>query len=360
MPPDAQPRLNASRQIAIREDWLARRVEEVLLPDLPIVDPHHHLWHRADERYLLDDLLRDTGSGHDVRATVFVQCASMYRPDGPEELRPLGETEFVNGVAAVAASGFYGRTRACAGIIGFADLTLGDRVAPVLEAHLATAGARFRGVRNRTAWHPSPEVRSNLVTPPPGPLEDPRFVEGGRVLAAHGLSLDVWAYQTQLPLVSALARAVPGLTVVVNHCGGPLGIGPFAGRRAEGFAAWRPDVLALAALPNVVMKLGGLAMEVSGLDFHRHPDPPGSAALAEAWRPYVETLIEAFGPRRCMFESNFPVDKGMCGYVALWNAFKRLAAGAGEAERAALFAGTAIRTYRLDEAPGCSELSTLR
>jgi predicted TIM-barrel fold metal-dependent hydrolase len=353
MTPPAAPGLTPSRQIAVREDWLARLHEPPLDPALPVVDPHHHLWDRAGERYLLEDLLRDTAaSGHDIRATVFVQCGAMYRATGPEEERSLGETEFVNGIAAASASGTYGPTRACAGIIGFVDLTLGDRVAPLLEAHLAAAGPRFRGVRNRTAWHPDPRVRSNLLGPPPGPLEDPRFLDGARRLAGHGLVLDIWAYQTQLPRVAAIARALPGLTVVVDHCGGPLGTGPYAGRREEGFAAWRREVLALAALPNTVMKLGGLAMEVGGHDFHLRDRPPGSAELEAAWRPVIHTLIEAFGPGRCMFESNFPVDKGMCGYGVLWNAFKRLAAGAGEGERAALFAGTATRTYRLQDRPG--------
>ncbi|MCK8786002.1 amidohydrolase family protein [Roseomonas sp. NAR14] len=350
----AARRLTASRQIAIREDWLDRTREAILDPDLPIVDPHHHLWDRPGERYLLDDLLRDTGSGHDVRATVFVQCGAMHRADGPEERRPLGETEFVNGIAAMSASGTYGPTRACAGIVGMVDLTLGDRVAPLLEAHVAAAGGagggRFRGVRNRTAWHPSPEIRSNLLSPPPGPLEDPAFAAGARRLAEFGLTLDVWAYHTQLAHVIALARAVPALTIVLDHVGGPLGVGPFAGQRAAVLAAWRRDILALAACPNVVVKLGGLAMEVNGFDLDLRERPAGSAELAEAWRPYVETCIEAFGAGRCMFESNFPVDKGMCGYAVLWNAFKRLAAGAGEAEKAALFAGTAIRTYRLEAA----------
>ncbi|HWT07957.1 MAG TPA: amidohydrolase family protein [Roseomonas sp.] len=352
MTTSAAPGLTPSRQIAVREAWLAQVQEAPLDPALPIVDPHHHLWHRDGERYLLDDLLRDTASGHDIRATVFIQCGAMYRATGPAEERSLGETEFVNGIAAASASGTYGPMRACAGIVGFVDLTLGDRVAPLLEAHLGAARDRFRGVRNRTAWHPSPAVRSNLLGPPPGPLEDPRFIEGARRLAEHGLVLDIWAYQTQLPRVAAIARAVPGLTVVVNHCGGPLGVGPFAGRAAEGFAAWREAALALARLPNTVMKLGGLAMEVGGHDFHRRDLPPDSAMLEAAWRPVIHTLIEAFGPARCMFESNFPVDKGMCGYGVLWNAFKRLAAGAGEDERAALFSGTATRVYRLRDAPG--------
>ncbi|MBR0676408.1 amidohydrolase family protein [Roseomonas alkaliterrae] len=351
MKPSVTPSLTPSRQIAVRSEWLAQMREDPIEPALPIVDPHHHLWDREGERYLLDDLLQDTSTGHAVRATVFVQCGAMYRASGPEEERSLGETEFINGIAAASASGAYGPVRACTGIVGFVDLTLGDRVTPLLEAHLATARARFRGVRNRTAWHPSPAIRSNLLGPPPGPLEDPRFVEGARRLAGLGLVLDVWAYQTQLPLVAALARAVPELTVVVNHCGGPLGVGPFAGRREEGFAAWRREVLALAALPNTLMKLGGLAMEVGGHDFHLRDLPPTSAELASAWRPVIQTLIEAFGAQRCMFESNFPVDKGMCSYGVLWNAFKRLAAGAGEEERTALFSGTATRIYRLDETP---------
>ncbi len=345
-----------SRQIAVRPGWLAQVEEAPLDPTLPIIDPHHHLWDRTEERYLLDDLMQDTASGHDVRATVFIQCGSMYRASGPEEERSLGETEFVNGIAAASASGSYGPLRACAGIVGFVDLTLGDRVAPLLEAHLAAARSRFRGVRNRTAWDPSPEVRSNLLGPPPGPLRDPQFIEGARRLATYGLVLDIWAYQTQLPLVAAVARAVPELAVVVNHCGGPLGVGPYRGRRDEGFDAWRREIQALARLPNTVMKLGGLAMEVGGYDFHLRDLPPTSATLEAAWRPVMHTLIETFGASRCMFESNFPVDKGMCGYGVLWNAFKRLAAGAGHDERAALFSGTATRVYRLHDAPGCEGL----
>ena len=201
--------MTASRHVAVREAWLAQVEEEVLDPALPIVDPHHHLWDNPGERYLLEDLLRDIGSGHDVRATVFVQCGAMYRANGPEERRSLGETEFVTGAAARSASGLYGPARACAGIVGMVDLTLGDRVSPLLEAHAAAAGGRFRGVRNRTAWHPSPAVRSNLTLPPPGPLAHPAFAEGARRLAEHGLALDVWAYHTQLGQVLELARAAP-------------------------------------------------------------------------------------------------------------------------------------------------------
>jgi predicted TIM-barrel fold metal-dependent hydrolase len=342
--------LNASRQIAVREEWLALHEEEALEPALPIIDPHHHLWDRADERYMMDDLLRDIRSGHDVRATVFIQCASMYRASGPEDEKPLGETEFVNGVAAMSASGGYGAARLCAGIVGMVDLTLGDRVRPLLEAHMAIAGPRFRGVRNRTAWHPSPEVRSNLTSAPPGPLEDPRFVEGARALARLGLTLDVWAYHTQLPLVLALARSVPELTIVLNHVGGPLGTGPYTGKRAEVFPVWRESLRALATCPNIVAKIGGLGMEIGGLDHYLAPRPPSSETLAAAYRPHVEATIEAFGADRCMFESNFPVDKGMSSYAVLWNTFKRIAAQASATEKTALFAATAARIYRIDPA----------
>jgi predicted TIM-barrel fold metal-dependent hydrolase len=349
--PLPEPLLDHGRQIIVREDWLSLTEEPVLEPERPIVDPHHHLWQRARGTYLLPELLADAASGHDIRATVFVQCGEMYRATGPEGERSLGETEFVTGVAAVSASGRHGSTRACAGIIGMVDLTLARQVDTLLETHSAVAGPRFCGIRNRTAWHPSPEVTSNLVSPPPGPLENPAFSDGARRLARHDLPLDVWCYHTQLPHVVALARAVPELTIVVDHVGGPLGIGPFTGKQAEVFPVWKQRMLELAALPNVRVKLGGLAMYVTGFDFHRRARPPGSEALAQAWRPYVVTCLEAFGAGRCMFESNFPVDKGMCSYRVLWNAFKRLASGAGADEKTALFGGTAMDVYRLDRLP---------
>lgn len=353
-------RPQTTSELAPRQDWLDQLHEEIIEPGLPIVDPHHHLWDKRGFRYLFDELLADTSTGHDIRATVFIQCVTMYRADGPEALRPIGETEFMNGIAAQSATGAYGSMRACAGIVGLVDLTLGDQVAPLLEAHRAVAPDRFRGVRNRTAWHPSPEVRSNLTAPPPGPLGLPAFVAGAREVARQGLTLDIWCYHTQLEHVIALARAVPELTIVLDHVGGPLGIGPFRDRRDEVFPVWRGLIETLASCPNVVVKLGGLAMQVGGFDFHLSPTPPSSLVMADAFRPYIETCIEAFGVAHCMFESNFPVDKGMCGYAALWNAFKRLAAGASTQEKRALFAGTAVRVYRLDQAPGCGGLAALR
>lgn len=337
------PSMTAARHIAIREAWLAQHAEPILDPDLPIIDPHHHIWEQVDQRYLLPELLADTGSGHDIRATVFIQCGAQYDMAEPPERRPLGETRFM---AAVAEAAEGSATRACAGIVGLVDLTLGDRVEPLLEEHVVAAGGRLRGVRNRTAWDASPLIRSNLESPPPGPLALPEFRAGARRLAAMGLTLDVWAYHPQLPLVVELARAVPELTLIVDHCGGPLGLGPY--RRDAILAEWHAAIRALADCPNVMMKLGGLAMDVGGDSFHHQPMPPNSATLAEHWRPTIQACITAFGAQRCMFESNFPVDKGMCSYPVLWNAFKRLAAGASDDERAALFAKTAARVYRLD------------
>lgn len=327
--------------------WLARRVEEALEPGLPICDPHHHLWYRDDHRYLLPDLLADLYSGHEVRSTVFIECRSMYRKTGPEELRPLGQTEFVNGAAAMAASGRYGGALACAGIVGYADLTLGARVEAVLAQHIALGGGRFRGVRHVTAYEPSgffPPARPNM---PPHLLRDAKFREGFARLKTLGLTFDAWLYHPQIPEATELARAFPEQPIVLNHCGGPLGVGPYAGKRDEIFPGWRRAMLELARCPNVFVKLGGIGMKLNGFGFHTREVPPSSEELANAWRPYIETCIEAFTPRRCMFESNFPVDKVSGSFRVYWNAFKRLAAGASQAEKAALLHDTAVTFYGL-------------
>jgi predicted TIM-barrel fold metal-dependent hydrolase len=343
---DAPERI-AHRQLIVRPDWLALRQEEILEPALPIVDAHHHLWIRDGIPYLLPELLEDLGSGHNIVATVFMECKAMYRKDAAPEMQPIGEVEFVNGVAAMSASGGFGPTRICAGIVGYADLNLGAAVRDVLQAEIAVGGGRFRGVRNISAWHALPEARGSSVTPPPDILTRPSFAEGLRCLTSLGLSFDAWMYHTQLPELVAVARAVPEATIILNHVGGAIGIGPFAGQREQVFAEWRNSIRELAQCPNVVVKLGGLGMRLFGFDVHRGELPPSSQQLADAWRPYVETCIEAFGPSRAMFESNFPVDKGSCSYQALWNAFKRIAAGASAGDKQALFNGTATRVYRL-------------
>ena len=319
-------------------------MEDVLEPALPICDPHHHLWDHPGRRYLLDELLADTGSGHDVRSTVFVECLSMYRAAGPVALRPVGETEFVNGIAAMSASGRYGSTRVAAGIVSFADLTLGEEAGRVLDAHLA-ASPRFRGIRHAAGWDASEAVRNSHTNPPPGLLGDPRFRRGFAELARRRLTFDVWCYHPQLGEVTDLARAFPDTTIVLDHFGGPLGIGPYRGRRAEVFAGWRGAIRALAECRNVVAKLGGLVMPLNGFDFHKRAEPPTSAELAEATREWYLHTIDCFGVERCMFESNFPVDKVSASYRVLWNSFKRIAAAFSKDEKAALFHDTAARVY---------------
>jgi predicted TIM-barrel fold metal-dependent hydrolase len=334
--------------LPVRDEWLARWQEEILEPDLPIVDPHHHLWDRPGWRYLMPDLLADVNSGHNVVATVFVQCRSMHRAGGPEAMQPIGETEFVNGVAAMSASGQYGPARLCAGIVSHADLTLGSAVEEVLQAHIRAGNGRFRGIRHIVAWDADP-VTLNPNNPAPSHLlMDKRFREGFAKLAPAGLSFEAWLYHPQIPELTDLAHAFPDTRIVLNHVGGPLAIGAYAGRRDEVFASWQGTIRELATCPNVYVKLGGLGMRINGFGFEQGAEPPSSQALADAWRPYINVCLEAFGPERGMFESNFPVDKGSYGYASYWNACKRLTAGASAADKAALFKDTAARFYRLE------------
>ncbi|HET6470409.1 MAG TPA: amidohydrolase family protein [Pseudomonadales bacterium] len=326
--------------------WLAQVNEPVLEPELPICDPHHHLWDFPNSRYLLDELLLDTGSGHNVVSTVFVECGSMYRADGPAPLKCVGETEFVNGIAAMSASGGYGAIRACKGIVGLADLNLGERVGAVLDAHMAV-GDRFKGIRHAAGWDASDQVRKSHTNPTRGMLLDKTFRQGFRELGKRGLSFDAWLYHPQIPELTDLARAFPDTTIILDHFGGPLGIGPYEGKGAEVFALWKRSITELAKCPNVVAKLGGIAMPINGFGFHKRERPATSDELVAAGGDYYRHAIDCFGPERCMFESNFPVDKASCSYRTLWNAFKKIAAGASNTEKAALFHDTAVRVYRL-------------
>jgi predicted TIM-barrel fold metal-dependent hydrolase len=331
------------------EAWLAKAAPEpVIEPDLPIVDTHHHLWDMPGYRYLLHDLLADLQSGHKVVATVFNECHSMYRARGPVELRPVGEVEFCAGVGAMSDSGQYGATRICAGIVGFADLTLGDRVTPVLEAEIAAGGGRFRGVRHGGAWDSDPVIGNSPVSGGLGLYARADFRAGLARLTALGLSFDAWVFHTQIADVTALARAFPDTNIVLCHMGSPLGYGPYAGRRDEVFAAWKAALSDLAKCPNVSVKLGGLTMRVAAYDYLHMPAPPTSEELAAGWRPYASTCLDLFGADRCLAESNFPVEKMGVGYATLWNALKRLAAGASPDEKRAIFSGTASRVYRLE------------
>ena len=337
------------RHLGLQPAWLETLREAALEPSLPIVDPHHHLWDR-EGGYLLDELLADLGSGHNIVATVFSQCGYAYRTTGPQELRPVGETEFVAGIARQAEQRGL-KTRVCAGIVGHADMELGDAVSAVLDAHIEAGGGRFRGIRHITARHEAFNA-SLLGRPPADLLQRPAFRRGLMQLQAKGLSFDAWLYHTQIDQLVDLARAFPELPIVLNHVGGPLGVGPYRGKGDEVFPVWRAAMKNLAACPNVRLKLGGLGMALCGFDFHLQPVPPSSEQLAAAWKPYMQTSIALFGARRCMFESNFPVDKAMCGYAVLWNGFKRIAAGASADEKAWLFKGTADAFYRLG-LPAC-------
>jgi L-fuconolactonase len=327
-------------------DWLDQVNEDVVEPQLEICDPHHHLWNHPDSRYLLDELLADTGDGHNVVATVFVECASMYRAQGDDALKPVGETEFVNGVAAMSASGQYGSTRACAGIVSYADLNLGADVGRVLDTHVA-ASSRFRGIRHAAGWDASPAVRNSHTDPFAGMLSDSKFREGFAELGRRGLSFDAWLYHPQISELTALARAFPDTVIILDHLGGPLGIGPYQDQGQAVFDAWRTDIKALSTCENVVAKLGGMVMPINGFGFHKQDQPPSSDAIVAATGDYYRQMLDCFGPQRCMFESNFPVDKQSCSYRVLWNAFKKLVSDASADEKAALFHDTAARVYRL-------------
>ena len=348
--------------ITEREAWLNLTVEDPIDPVLPICDPHHHLWDRPHDRYLLDDLLKDTGSGHNIVNTVFVECRSMYRNEGPEDLRPVGETEFVQGIADQCASGHKGSTSIAAGIVSNADLTLGDAVTPVLEAHLAVSENRFRGIRHIAAWDASDKIqniskaqkkkvreksRIPLYKPPPGLLLGSKFREGFACLQQYDLSFESWLFYHQIGELTDLARAFPETSIILDHIGGPLGIGPYAGKRDEVFKEWQNSIQELSTCPNVTVKLGGMGMPIFGFGWHEQDTPPSSIELAEDMAPYFNFCIDKFGVDRCMFESNFPVDKVSFSYSVMWNAFKRISKDFSPDERSSLFYNTAVKVYRL-------------
>ena len=346
--------------------------EPVIDAGLPIVDPHHHLWlrpapviealerdsglmarslmpaFRRHSRYLLDEFLADLRSGHNVRATVYVEVRSMYRTTGPEAMRSIGEVEFANGVAAMAASGAFGDIAVCAGIVGSVDLRRGDAARDVMLAHIQAGGGRYRGIRTQAVvFDPDPQVLGPLSQGVPQLMRDRQFREGFRHLEPLGLSFEAWQLEYQLAELIDLAHAFPHTQIIVNHLGGLFGVGSHSGKTEQRFAQWRENMAALARCPNVAMKLGGLGMPTCALPSSFSPTPT-SLELARDWKPYIETCIEAFGVGRCMFESNYPVDAATTSYLVLWNAFKRIVGGASADEKAALFSDTARRIYRLN------------
>jgi predicted TIM-barrel fold metal-dependent hydrolase len=319
-------------------------METAIDPDLPICDSHHHLWERPPRDYLLGELLDDIQSGHNVVSTVAVECRYSYREGGPEELRPVGETEFLDKVAYQVGADPVIKTRVAAAIVAHTNLTLGDNAAAVLEAHRAASPGRFRGIRHSTIWDASGALRSDA---PPGLLGDSQFRRGFARLGKLNLSFDAWLYYPQLPELVDLARAFPQVTIILDHIGAPLGVGPYTGKRDEVFQVWSRGIAALASCPNVFVKLGGVGSLRSGYDWHERLVKPSSVELAAALRPYFEWCIEKLGADRCMFESNFPVEKLSTSYVNLWNSFKRITENYSAGERAALFHDTAARVYRI-------------
>ncbi|MDX1735203.1 MAG: amidohydrolase family protein [Halioglobus sp.] len=326
----------------IDAQWLGQVREDAIDPERPLVDAHHHLWEFPGSTYLAADLLDDL-SDHRVEQTVFVECGAGYHSGGDKHLQPVGETLFVANIAGAST----GATGIAAGIVGFADLLRGDAASEVLDAHVQASPDRFRGIRHSGAWHPHESIRKSHSDPPPQMYLRDDFRAGFALLAPRGLSFDAWCFHTQLPELADLARAFPDTTIVLDHVGGPLGIGPYRGRRDEVYEDWQAGITALAACANVHVKLGGLGMAISGFGWHRAERPPGSQELAAAWSPWFHHCIERFGTERCVFESNFPVDKVSCSYTVMWNAFKTIAARYSQAQQDAMLHDNATRLYRL-------------
>tara|TARA_Y100001970_G_scaffold268144_1_gene359006 strand:- start:2666 stop:3691 length:1026 start_codon:yes stop_codon:yes gene_type:complete len=324
-------------------DWIATVVEDVLEPEIPILDPHHHLW--LDEGhtgwpYTLEDFHKDTGSGHNIVGTVFLECHAEYRKDGPIHLRPVGETEFIADLAEQSAVSNGAEIKA---IQGNADVSLGAAVEEVLEAHENAGQGRFRGVRYITAQndHPPLAMSTNAA------MDDPMYLEGVRRVGELGYTYDAMVYHPQLPQFADVARACPDTPIVLDHLGCVLGTGPYKDRREEILEFWKAQMAEIAAYDNVFLKLGGIGMPMMGFRWDKRDRPASSVELVEAWSDPIQYAIEVIGAKRCMFESNFPVDKRGAGYVPLWNSFKLIAADCSADEKRDLFHDTAARAYQL-------------
>jgi L-fuconolactonase len=327
---------------ADHEEWLALTTEAAVDPNQGIVDAHQHLWDRGDGApYLLEELLRDTRSSHNVTDTVFVECSTCYRQHGPEQLRPVGETEFV----ATHARESDGRETRVAAIVAFADLTLGDAVEEVLEAHEQAGAGRFRGVRHRAAW--DARVSRYGKERDAAALSRDDFRRGVARLGEAGYSLDVLAYHTQLSDVAAVAQSVEQTSLVIEHLGGPLGVPPYDNRQ-EARARWRQGMGELAGCPNVTVKLGGVGMDMLyGMGWASLSKPVGSDEVVRWWGDDIRWCIDTFGSSRCMFESNYPADRQTLGYTVIWNAFQKMARNYSTDDQDWLFGGTARRVYRI-------------
>jgi len=325
--------------------WLAQVSEPIIDADRPIIDPHHHLWRHPKKPYLLEQLWSDTGSGHNIQATMFMECGAEYRKDGPEHLRSVGETEFVKAITDEAAT--EPEKSQIAVIIAAADLR-DEKLDETLDAHKGAAGGRFRGIRHRAPYDPLIEDPHSKRQSIPDLYTQPAFLEGLMHLGKRGLTFDFWVYHVQIPDVTAAARAAPDTTIILDHFGGPLGIGPYEGRHDDYFDEWKMHIADLAKCPNVHAKIGGMAMAINGFGWDKQSRPATSDEFVEAQREWYTHAIDCFGPERCMFESNFPMDRQSISYPVLWNAFKKIAAPYSEAEKDAMFQGTAKWVYALD------------
>ncbi len=340
---------NVAREQHVRRlQWLSQHKEEILEPDLPIIDAHHHMWVRAGNRYYLEDFLAEAQTGHNIKASMFMECGSFYRKNASALMAPVGEVEFANGVAAMAASSTYNSTLVCAGIVGTADISMGAEVAQVLDAQIAAGGGRFRGIRVSTKWDADDDLNTTRYTYARDLMQDKDFRAGFATLGPRCLSFDAMIYHPQILELADLARAFPDTTIILNHIGGLLAwTRTYIARKDEAIANWRSSMTELAKCPNVYVKLGGLAMPYLGLGFDKWDKPATSTQLAASWGPLFKHCIDQFGPARCMFESNFPPDRDSVSYPVIWNTFKRIAADYSASEKQALFYGAAAKAYCL-------------
>ena len=342
---------NKSPHLPVRQEWLDQHIEDPISPNIPIIDPHHHLWDVGFGRYYIEELLEDiNSSGHNIVSTVYIMSSSntkIYSKDGLEEFKPLNEIEFATSEGKRADLIPNNKVKVNASIVGSVDLTYGNKLQPVLEKAVNISEGRLKGIRMLLASHTDPRISSGAVKSDLGLMLHPNFIDGAKCIQNANLSLDFWIYHTQLNEMEKIARSLPDLTIILNHIGGPIHLGEYEGKQAATHREWRSAMMRLSRIPNINVKLGGLGMAVNGAKFHNNKFPPNSVQLSDVWKPWIYETIDMFGFDRCMFESNFPVDKGSCSYGALWNAFKILAKDMSDDETNKLFSKNAARIYKI-------------
>ena len=329
-------------------EWIAQIKEEIINPELPIIDPHHHLWNGDNQLagsfpYLIENLNEDTFSGHNIVGTIFMECAQGYYLDGEEKYKPVGETEFV--INLIKDSEKLSKSTNIMGIIGFADLMLGHEVKDVLNTHLSKGEGLFRGIRHAAGWDKNNEIHNSHSNPIENIYHNKSFMKGAEELINLKLTFDAWHYHHQINDLSIFAKKYPELTIIHDHFGGPLGVGPYEGKKEEIFKKWKDDISLLSESKNVFAKLGGLAMPVNGWNFHKQNKPASSDQIVDMHHEYYLHTINCFGVERCMFESNFPVDRRSVSYHVIWNAFKKMVLGYSDEDKNKLFFKNAKDVY---------------